>query len=166
MSRLTNRLERFGDHFEDMSPAILVAVVLLVICPLIMPGIVFAGTDTYPQVWKTAQQGSVLDDWGEYNRECTSYVAWMLHSVNGFEMPFSDDAFNWGARAKSLGYIVDSRPALGSVYWTYNPGHVAWVESISSDATAVTIEEYNYAGTGEWNGAYREYGLSLRVYPF
>ncbi len=33
-----------------------------------------------------------VDPWGEYNRECVSYVAWMLHSVNGFEMPFNDNA--------------------------------------------------------------------------
>src|SRR4051812_8163035 len=42
--------------------------------------------DDYP--YKDRAQDSGFDPWGEYFRECTSWVAWALHSRNGFEMPF------------------------------------------------------------------------------
>src|SRR5690349_2295635 len=93
---------------------------------------VFAGTDTYPTSiagcravsgnpsgyftcdLKDSTQDKYIDPWGEYNRECTSYAAWMLHSVNGFKMPFHDNAINWGTRARNLGYTVNMTPAVGS----------------------------------------------------
>jgi hypothetical protein len=73
----------------------------------------------------------------------------MLHSVNGFEMPFHDNAVNWGPDARARGYSVNSTPAVGSVYWTSTPQHVAWVESVNSNGT-VTIEDYNSDYTGHW----------------
>jgi surface antigen len=112
-------------------------------------GTAAAGTDTYPSKWATAPMDSLIDNWGEYNRECTSYAAWMLHSVNGFEMPFHDNAVNWGPDARARGYSVNSTPAVGSVYWTSTPQHVAWVESVNSNGT-VTIEDYNSDYTGHW----------------
>ena len=110
----------------------------------------FAGSDTYPSKWADAPMDTILDDWGEWNRECTSYAAWMLHSVNGFEMPFHDNAVNWGPDAKSRGYAVNMTPAVGSIYWTSSPQHVAWVESVSPDGKSVTIEDYNHDYTGHW----------------
>src|SRR2546430_5513724 len=78
-----------------------------------------AGSDTYPAPWRPpATQDSVLDTWREWNRECTSYAAWMLHSVNGFEMPFNDDAVNWGPDATARGYTVNMTPAVGSIFWS------------------------------------------------
>lgn len=116
---------------------------------------VLAAIDTYPAPWRPPTiQDSMYDTWGEYNRECTSYVSWMLHSVNGFEMPrggnsgFPADAVNWGPHATALGYTVDMDPAVGSIYWTV-AGHVAYVESIP-DSTHVQIEDYNSDGTGHW----------------
>src|SRR5258707_5673367 len=68
----------------------------------VSPHSAYAGTDTYPAPWAPpTAQDSMFDTWHEYNRECTSYAAWMLHSVNGFEMPFNDDATNWGTDATS-----------------------------------------------------------------
>ena len=110
----------------------------------------FAGSDTYPAKWADAPQDSPSDSWGELNRECTSYVAWMLHSVNGFEMPFHANATVWGPDTASRGFTVSSQPALGSVYWTTpGKGHVAWVESVNPGGT-VTIEDYNSDYTGHW----------------
>jgi hypothetical protein len=74
----------------------------------------------------------------------------MLHSVNGFEIPFHDDAANWGPDASARGYVVNSVPAVGSVYWTRSPQHVAWVESINVNGTVV-IEDYNFGLTGQWS---------------
>ncbi len=94
---------------------------------------------------KDSAQDSVFDPWREYNRECTSFVAWRLYSRNGFWMPFHDYAENWGARAKSLSYVVDTNPRVGSVAWkstgNINTGHVAWVEAVTGNN--VTVEEYN-----------------------
>ncbi|WP_371480691.1 CHAP domain-containing protein [Kitasatospora sp. NBC_00315] len=90
---------------------------------------------------------SLIDTWHEYNRECTSFAAWRLHSRNGFEMPFNANATDWGSRAQALGFTVNGSPGLGSVAW--GSGHVAWVESVGT--STVTIEEYNYNYTGTYN---------------
>ena len=107
------------------------------------PNSVSAATtgDDYPAKWKNIPMDSVFDTWGEYNRECTSAVAWWLHERNGFEMPFYADAGNWKADAQARGYSVTSTPAVGAVAWTTT--HVAWVESVNSSAHTVTVEEYN-----------------------
>lgn len=99
--------------------------------------------DDYPAKWKNAPMDSELDQWREFNRECTSFVAWALYSRNGFNMPFFDNANNWGPDAARHGYAVNSTPAVGSVAWsnagTY--GHVAYVVAVGGGN--VTIEEYN-----------------------
>jgi surface antigen len=99
--------------------------------------------DDYPAELKNAAQDSRLDPWLEYNRECTSFVAWALHSRNGFDMPFHDNANKWGPRAAAAGFAVNRTPAVGSVAWsnagTY--GHVAYVVAVNG--ANVTVEEYN-----------------------
>lgn len=94
---------------------------------------------------------SVLDHWREYNRECTSFVAWALATRNGFNMPFYDNANKWGARAAALGYAVNQTPAPGAVAWSNAGafGHVAYVESVSG--ASVRIEEYNHYGNGTYD---------------
>jgi CHAP domain len=93
----------------------------------------------------------VVDQWGYYNRECTSFVAWRLHSRNGFEMPRAiGNANAWGSWAQSHGYVVNSTPAVGAVaWWSASSGHVAWVEAVSG--TNVTVEEYNFTVPGGYD---------------
>jgi len=118
-----------------------------------------AGTgDNYPSAWKTAAKDSVVDSWGYYNRECTSWDAWALHDRNSFEMPHAiGNGANWGVWASQHGYAVNNAPAVGAVAWwaanTYDQGynvgasgHVAWVSAVSG--STVTIEEYNYGNNG------------------
>jgi surface antigen len=107
--------------------------------------------DDYPAYLKDAPQDSLLDPWREYNRECTSFVAWALHSRNGFEMPFHDNAIDWGPDAQARGYAVDSSPAVGSVAWSDRGsfGHVAWVADVSD--AGVTIQEYNHHYDGSFS---------------
>jgi surface antigen len=114
----------------------------------------YAGTNDYPTKWKDKPRDSMFDDWGEYNRECTSFAAWRLHSRNGFEMPFHANANDWGAKAKALGYTVNSTPSVGSIaYWdTATRSHVAWVEQVNPNAT-VEIEQYNIGETGKYSEA-------------
>lgn len=108
--------------------------------------------DDYP--WKGVAMDSELDPWREYVRECTSFVAWALHSRNGFEMPFYGDASTWGSQASRRGFTVNHTPAAGAVAWE-NPGdHVAWVSLVSG--SSITIEEYNE----HYNGTYDTRTLS------
>jgi surface antigen len=114
----------------------------------------YAGTNDYPSKWKDKPRDSMFDSWGEYNRECTSFAAWRLHSRNGFDMPFHANANYWGAKAKALGYTVDHNPAVGSIaYWnTSSHKHVAWVEQVNPNST-VEIEQYNVGETGKYSEA-------------
>jgi len=107
--------------------------------------------DDYPSRWKNVPQDSVLDQWKEYNRECTSFVAWALHSRNGFEMPFYQNANRWGPEAQKKGYVVNSIPAVGSVAWSNAGvfGHVAYV--IAVNGSNITVEEYNYLTRGAYD---------------
>ncbi|PWK67699.1 surface antigen [Streptomyces sp. CG 926] len=104
-------------------------------------------SDDYPAKWRNVPMDSVSDDWGMFNRECTSFVAWRLQSRNGFGMPFHADATDWGNRARALGFHVDNIPAKGAV--ALGVGHVAWVESVGNGT--VTIEEYNHGYDGTYN---------------
>jgi surface antigen len=112
-------------------------------------GAIAAGDD-YPAKWRNRPQDSVLDQWREYNRECTSFVAWALYSRNGFNMPFYDNANEWGPDAQRRGYLVNSSPAVGSVAWSNAGkwGHVAYVVAVNGGS--ITIEEYNE----HFNGTY------------
>ncbi|EFR45140.1 CHAP domain-containing protein [Streptococcus pseudoporcinus] len=109
--------------------------------------------DDYPINWKS---GWGADSWGMYLRQCTSFVAYRLHNVNGFSLPPGyGNADSWGHVARRKGYQVDSNPQVGSVAWFdkgvnlshRDYGHVAWVAEVKGNL--VTLEEYNYnAGQG------------------
>ena len=106
--------------------------------------------DDYPAQWRNVAQDSVFDTWREYNRECTSFVAWRLHSRSHFEMPFNANANMWGSKAQALGYHVDTNPTVGSIAWTTagGNGHVAWVQAVNG--SVITIEDYNSGYTGRY----------------
>ena len=112
-------------------------------------GAIAAGDD-YPAQLRNAPMDSIVDQFGEYNRECTSFVAWALYSRNGFKMPFHDNANEWGPDAQKRGYLVNSTPAVGSVAWSNAGkwGHVAYVVAVNG--SNITIEEYNE----HFNGTY------------
>ena len=139
-SRQTNGLQRLASA--------LLATALLAASTLIFSPAAIAVTDDYPVQWRNVPRDSMFDTWREYNRECTSFVAWRLHSRNGFEMLFHNDASGWGQDARARGYTVDMNPAVGAVAWSSN--HVAWVESVNRGGT-VTIEEYNLGSDGAYH---------------
>lgn len=107
--------------------------------------------DNYP--WPNAAiPYAEVDPWGLYKRECVSFVAYRLSTVNGFTIPYAyGNANQWGYRAQNEGYRVDMNPAAGSVAWfTGNKGfHVAWVVGVNGEN--VEIEEYNYGYTNRYN---------------
>ncbi|CAM1671315.1 choline binding-anchored murein hydrolase CbpD [Streptococcus mitis] len=106
--------------------------------------------DDYPAYYKNGSQE--IDQWRMYSRQCTSFAAFRLSSVNGFEIPRAyGNANEWGHRARREGYRVDNTPTIGSIAWstagTY--GHVAWVSNVMGDQ--IEIEEYNYGYTESYN---------------
>jgi surface antigen len=139
-------------HSQALSGSAEKAGVRIVPAPFVggKGGGVGPGND-YPPRWRNPPQDSVLDPWREYNRECTSFVAWALHSRNGFEMPFHKNANRWGPAARRLGYLVNDKPGLGSVAWSNTGiwGHVAYVAAVQGGS--VTVEEYNLAKRGAYD---------------
>lgn len=106
--------------------------------------------DDYPSSYKNSIQG--IDKWRLYTRQCTSFAAFRLSSVNGFEIPGAyGNANEWGHRARREGYRVDKTPTIGSIAWTTEGkyGHVAWVSNVVGDM--VEIEEYNYGFRERYN---------------
>jgi surface antigen len=112
--------------------------------------------DDYPSYLKQAAQDSLVDPWGFYNRECTSFVAWRLNSLgiafsNNMKGGHFGNASNWANNASSLGYGVDHTPTVGSVAW-WSSGHVAIVFSVNSDGSA-NVEQYNWGYSGTYSQA-------------
>ena len=106
--------------------------------------------DDYPAYYKNGSQE--IDKWRMYSRQCTSFAAFRLSNVNGFEIPAAyGNANEWGYRARREGYRVDSVPTIGSIAWSTagGYGHVAWVSNVMGDN--IEIEEYNYGYTGSYN---------------
>jgi surface antigen len=111
-------------------------------------------SNDYP--WASNTPDTVNSNTHFYERECTDFVAWRMNRDTGNTNPaafwFTDwmpnsgnrwgDASNWESHAQSLGYRVDTIPAVGAVAW-FSYGHVAYVESVNSDKT-VNVSEYNY----------------------
>ena len=133
----------------DLGPTALAVCLFAFVLSLIAPVPAMAGVNDYPSQWANASPDSLIDDWGYYSRECTSFVAWRLHSRNGFEMPHAiGNADAWGGWASSHGYTVNGTPTVGSVAWL-SSGHVAWVEAVSG--SSVTVEEYNWNFNHNYN---------------
>ncbi|URZ86568.1 SH3 domain-containing protein [Floricoccus penangensis] len=105
--------------------------------------------DDYPSKWKAYPVGSLIpDNWGMYVRQCTSFVANRLSTVNMFNLPGGyGNASTWESVARSQGYRVDMNPAVGSVVW-WNWNHVGWVAEVKGDQ--VRIEEYNHDYKGNY----------------
>ena len=106
--------------------------------------------DDYPAYYKNGSQ--TIDKWRMYSRQCTSFAAFRLSSVNGFELPGAyGNANEWGYRARREGYRVDNKPAIGAIAWSTagGYGHVAWVSNVMGDN--IEIEEYNYDYKGNYN---------------
>ena len=99
------------------------------------------------------------DPWSYYLRNCTSFVAWKLTSlgVPASKVRGLGNGGNWGDNAGNNGLSWDTIPAAGDAAVTQSTsatdfGHVAYVQSVSSDGTNnITIQEYNHwtDGTGD-----------------
>jgi len=147
-------VDRF--NFRKALSALMGATVLLFAVPAIT--VSAAGIDDYPYRG-TANR---LDPWGFYSGYCTSFVAFRLsqegvvfhgaslRGPNG-RTAFFGNGGSWDAAAASIGYVVDTHPAVGAVaVWhggedgAWSGGHVAYVMAVDRAGNA-TVEEYNWS---------------------
>lgn len=116
-------------------------------------------SEDYPDKWKTAAKDTLLDDWGMYNRESTSYTAWKVSETFGdmptWGMTGRGDARYWPANAVASGIGTGSTPKVHSVaiqnansHGAAGTGFSAWVESVSGNQ--VTVSAYNFGGVGSY----------------
>jgi surface antigen len=141
-------------------------LVLLAAVTLATSGVVPADVKTavrapivygYPYTARCPGAGiaDVVDRWGMYACNCTSYVAWALSAnkqrIDWF-IPGAMNAWNWPHVARLSGLAVDRAPAVGAVaVWPKlaRPfGHVAYVTGLGPKGT-VGVAEYNYPQTGD-----------------
>jgi len=92
------------------------------------------------------------DYWRFFQGQCTSWVAYRLHELNGVTIQGGASSWSgadhWAQYARDHGISVDTVPAVGSVAWWPNSknhigGHVAYVEKVNSP-TSIVISEMNY----------------------
>lgn len=106
--------------------------------------------DDYPAKWRNIAPDSVSDDFGYYNRECVSFVAYRLSKEGKTGFNGLGNAINW---KPASGLSGQSKPMIGDVAW-FNAadapgayGHVAYVSGVNGDT--IYLEEYNY-GSGQY----------------
>ncbi len=107
----------------------------------------------YPAIWCNAVQDSLVDNWGMYNRECVSYVAWKI-AATGRDMPYwggRGNANQWPNNAIRAGIPTGSTPRVGSAAVMYAGyyGHIMYVEGINGDGT-VHVSQFNWGIRGEY----------------
>jgi surface antigen len=114
------------------------------------------GSGGYPAIWANAPKDAMVDDWGFYTRECTSFAAWWRAS-HGYRQPgwgFMGyaDAKTWPNWARSSGFRVDGTPEYGAiaVYQGGTYGHVGIVIAVMG--SQIKMANYN----ADFNGNYSE----------
>lgn len=97
--------------------------------------------------------GTVIDEWGYYLRNCTSYAAWRS-ALNGKPVPRAmGHGGQWGYNAPAYGLSRGHTPKKGSLasYDMGGFGHVAYVEEVLNGGSSVRISEYNFVADGEYS---------------
>ncbi len=107
----------------------------------------------YPAIYCNAEQDSLVDRWGMYNRECVSYTAFKVWQ-SGRNMPYwggVGNAKQWPGNAQSRGIPVDGNPKPGDVAISMaGPyGHSMYVESVSGGN--VHVSQYNFSNNGQYS---------------
>lgn len=121
------------------------------------------GGGGYPGVWAYAEQDTLVDSWGLYNRECVSYTAWKVASTGRFVPHFGGygNANQWPSTTARYGILSGSTPKEGSVAIWYVGiyGHAMYVERDNRDGTILVSDYNNNADGGGW-GRYHIYNRS------
>jgi surface antigen len=110
--------------------------------------------------WREYGPGKASSNsYGYHN--CTLYAAWKLEQAGVTDPGNLGDAAQWASKAWAKGILVNQTPTVGSIaQWTSGAGgsgHVAYVESVNSSGSAITISEDNFlseSGYGSLDGGY------------
>ncbi len=124
----------------------------------------------YPYASRCPAAGyeDVVDRWGMYMCNCTSYVTWALRA-NGqrtdWFIPGSMDAWNWPHVARLAHLPVGTRPRARAVaVWPkLSPpfGHIAYVTGVERDG-GIDVSEYNSPETGVFDPFVFDVGKDIR----
>jgi peptidoglycan hydrolase CwlO-like protein len=119
--------------------------------------------DTYPTPLCNSGQDSLVDQWGLYNRECVSYVAWKEYSSGKFVPYGLGNAGDWPDNVPNS--WIDSSPRAGDAavrrsipgygfweggQWVADVGHVMYIEHVNGDGT-LAISQYNASLNGTYS---------------
>lgn len=120
------------------------------------------GTGGYPYVsgWQGGVGGfsSLVDPWGFYYQQCTSYVAWKIYD-SGKNMPAWGSMYrvanakNWPEFTSNKGY--EPRKGAAAVMTSGTYGHVMYVEEVYGNGQ-IRVSDYNLG----FDGVYRTYDRS------
>jgi len=117
----------------------------------------------YPAIWANAEQDTLVDNWGLYNRECVSYTAWKVASTGRYVPHFggAGNANEWPSTTARYGIANGSTPKAGSVaiWYVGAYGHAMYVEAVNGDGT-ITVSDYNNNMDGLGWGRYHYYTRS------
>lgn len=117
----------------------------------------------YPAIWANAEQDTLVDNWGLYNRECVSYTAWKVASTGRYVPHFggAGNANQWPSTTARYGIASGSTPKAGSVaiWYVGAYGHAMYVEAVNGDGT-ITVSDYNNNMDGLGWGRYHYYTRS------
>ncbi len=117
----------------------------------------------YPAIWANAEQDTLVDNWGLYNRECVSYTAWKVASTGRYVPHFggAGNANEWPSTTARYGIANGSTPKAGSVaiWYVGKYGHAMYVEAVNGDGT-ITVSDYNNNMDGLGWGRYHYYTRS------
>ena len=117
----------------------------------------------YPAIWANAEQDTLVDNWGLYNRECVSYTAWKVASTGRYVPHFGGvgNANQWPSTTARYGIANGSTPKAGSVaiWYVGAYGHAMYVEAVNGDGT-ITVSDYNNNMDGLGWGRYHYYTRS------
>ena len=117
----------------------------------------------YPAIWANAEQDTLVDNWGLYNRECVSYTAWKVASTGRYVPHFggAGNANQWPSTTARYGIANGSTPKAGSVaiWYVGTYGHAMYVEAVNGDGT-ITVSDYNNNMDGLGWGRYHYYTRS------
>ncbi len=106
--------------------------------------------------WGGSRDGQ--DGHGYGCRQCTSFAAWKVAKETGVYYQGWGNGGSFASSAINAGYQnYNSRPSPNTggyiaVMWGNpgNPGHVAWIDSVSADGSRVVVEQYNYNYGAGW----------------
>lgn len=123
------------------------------------------GSGGYPFVggWQGGVYGfsPLVDDWGFYYQQCTSYVAWRIAKEKGGMAPWGrmyqpGHAKYWPEFARKAGISTGYKPRAGAAAVT-SPGeygHIMYVESVSADGQTIYVSDYNLGFDGQFRENY------------